>query len=160
MDLRRAAILVLSIYVLFLLDLAWLEFPSRNPEPNVVPFHSMIGDWKIGGREWIVNFLGNIVAFVPIGMIPAVARPRRAGARTAALFSLAFSAVIEAVQYATGRRTPDVDDLILNTIGGVLGYALVQPWTPGGSRPDDGAAKGPPGDGRTIPAGLRDPSRR
>jgi glycopeptide antibiotics resistance protein len=129
MNRRRAAILLLSIYVLFLLDLAWIEFPSQHPAPNVIPLRSIIDDWMIGGREWIVNFLGNIVAFIPIGMIPAVVRPRRAGARTAALFSLGLSAAIEAVQYATGRRKADVDDLILNTLGGVLGYALLRPWT-------------------------------
>ena len=59
-----------AVYVLFILDLAWLQFPSHYPAPNVVPLRSIIDDWKTGGREWIVNFLGNIVAFIPIGMIP------------------------------------------------------------------------------------------
>jgi glycopeptide antibiotics resistance protein len=30
------------------------------------------------------------------------------------------------VQYCTGRRVADVDDLILNTVGGVLGYGLLR----------------------------------
>jgi glycopeptide antibiotics resistance protein len=126
MSLRRAAILVpLSTYVMFLLDLALLRFPSRHPTHNVVPLHSMIGDWRSGGFPFVVNFLGNIVAFMPIGMIPTLARPRWAGAWQAALFSLAFSAMIEAVQYTSGRRVADVDDLILNTLGGLLGYSML-----------------------------------
>jgi glycopeptide antibiotics resistance protein len=132
MSRRRAVILsLLAIYVLFILDLALLQFPTRNPSTNVVPFSSIIGDWRKGGREFVVNFLGNIVAFVPIGMLPRLARPRWAGAWHAALFSLCLSALIEAAQYATGRRVADVDDLILNTSGGVLGHytlTLLRYW--------------------------------
>ena len=39
-----------------------------------------------------------------------------------AVFSLSISFVIEVGQYISGRRVPDVDDLILNTLGGMLGY--------------------------------------
>ncbi len=146
-------LLLLAIYVLFLLDLALIQFPSRNPPPNVVPLRSIIGDWKSGGREFVVNFLGNIVAFVPIGMMPQLARPRRAGAWHAALFSLSLSVLIEAVQYATGRRVADVDDLILNTAGGVLGHctlSLFLSWRRGPidfetERPAGGISKKPGG---------------
>lgn len=126
MSVRRAAVLVLWIYVLFILDLAWLQFPSLHPPVNFTPLHSMIDDWRTGGRALLVNFVGNIVAFIPIGMIPPLARPRRARAGHAAAFCLSLSALIEVVQYMTGRRVADVDDLILNTLGGVLGYGILR----------------------------------
>jgi glycopeptide antibiotics resistance protein len=123
---RRAVfLLLLTIYVLFILDLAWFQFPSRNPTVNVVPFRTIVADWTQGGRDFVVNFLGNIVAFVPIGMVPRVVRSRRGGAGQAALFSLGLSLLIEGVQYASGRRYADVDDLILNTSGGVLGHFML-----------------------------------
>jgi glycopeptide antibiotics resistance protein len=131
MSLRRAvALVLLSAYVLFILDLAWLQFPSHYPPPNAVPLRSIIGDWRTGGREWVVNFLGNIVAFIPIGTIPPLAWPRRARAWHATVFSLCLSAIIESVQYWSGRRVADVDDLLLNTAGGVLGYCVLRlsPW--------------------------------
>ena len=40
------------------------------------------------------------------------------------LFSLLFSLCIEAVQLVTRRGSFDVDDLMLNTLGGFLGYLL------------------------------------
>lgn len=119
---RAVVLLLLSMYVLFLLDLALLQFPSRHPDPNPIPLRSIINDWRSGGREFVVNFLGNIVAFMPIGMIPLSARPRWARVWPAALLSVSLSVLIESVQFSTGRRVADVDDIILNTAGGILGY--------------------------------------
>jgi glycopeptide antibiotics resistance protein len=143
---RILLLLLLTLYVVFLLDLALFQFPGVNPPPNFIPLHSMIGDWSRGGREFVVNFVGNIVAFIPIGLIPPLARPRQATARHAALFSLSLSAIIEVAQYASGRRVADVDDLILNTLGGLLGYFLLG-WLIGrrtvGERRRDGNPRGP-----------------
>ena len=150
---RRVLLLLLSVYVLFILDLAWLQFPSRSPASNAVPLRSIIDDWRTGGREWIVNFLGNIVAFVPIGTIPLVARPQRARVRHAALFSLAFSAMIEAVQYTSRRRVADVDDLILNTAGGVLGHCILWLLFTRRSGPFHDEKEGPAGVIRATPGG-------
>jgi glycopeptide antibiotics resistance protein len=115
---------VLAAYLVFLFDLAWLRFLATNPKPNWIPFHSMIGDWRNGGREFVVNFLGNIVAFLPMGLLPPHIVRRRTTIWQIALFSLAISLAIETGQFFSGRRVPDVDDLILNTVGGVLGYGL------------------------------------
>ncbi len=117
-------LLILSAYVLFILDLALLQFPARDPPTNLIPLHSIVADWTAGGRGFVVNFVGNIVAFMPIGLIPSLARPRRTTAWHAALSCLCLSAMIEVGQYFSGRRVADVDDLILNTLGGLLGY-----WT-------------------------------
>src|SRR5271168_4424860 len=120
-----AVLLILSIYVLFIFDLALLQFPSRNPPPNFIPLHSIVADWTAGGRGFVVNFVGNLVAFMPIGLIPLLARPRGTTALHVALFCLGLSAMIEVVQYFSGRRVADVDDLILNTLGGLLGYLML-----------------------------------
>ena len=129
---RTVALVALSVYVLFLLDLALLQFPSKNPRPNFIPLHSMIADWTAGGRGFVVNFVGNLVAFMPIGLMPSLARPRRTRAWHVALFCLCISAFIEVGQYASGRRVADVDDLILNTLGGLSGYfafRITRHWT-------------------------------
>lgn len=146
------ALSVIAAYILFLLDLAWFQFPSQHPSPNAIPFRSMMGDWKDGGRPFVVNFLGNIVAFIPMGMMPATAWPRRARAWHAAAFSLALSTLIEAVQYQTGRRVADVDDLILNTAGGLLGYGLLRLHRAWRTRPAAAERKGPAG-GECSPGG-------
>jgi glycopeptide antibiotics resistance protein len=115
---------ILAGYLVFLLDIALFRFPSTNPQANWVPFRTMINDWHQGGQEFVVNFVGNVVAFVPIGLLPPLIRVRRTTVRQMALLSLAISLTIEVGQYISGRRVPDVDDLILNTVGGVLGAVL------------------------------------
>ncbi len=122
---RAAALVVLAGYVVFLLDLALLRFPAARPEHNAIPFRSVIRDWRSGGSLFVWNFVGNLVAFVPFGMIPSALWGRRTGIFQAAAFSLACSALIESIQYFSGRRVADVDDLILNTVGGILGYGLL-----------------------------------
>jgi glycopeptide antibiotics resistance protein len=121
---------VLVAYLLFLFDIAWLRFPATNPKPNWIPFHSMIGDWRTGGSGFVVNFLGNIIAFLPMGLMPRLICGRRITIWQVALFSLAISLAIETGQFISGRRVPDVDDLILNTIGGVLGSVLLRTLRP------------------------------
>jgi glycopeptide antibiotics resistance protein len=123
---RLVLSVVLVAYLLFLFDIAWLRFPATNPKPNWIPFRSMIGDWRTGGWGFVVNFLGNMVAFLPMGLMPPLICGRRVAIWQVAIFSLAISLGIETGQFISGRRVPDIDDLILNTIGGVLGYALLQ----------------------------------
>ncbi|MGP0070250.1 MAG: VanZ family protein [Isosphaeraceae bacterium] len=119
-------LIFLGIYTLFLFDLALLQFPSKNPTYNLIPLHTIIADCTTGGRGFAVNFVGNIVAFMPIGLMPAFVRPRSARAWHVALFCLSLSLMIELGQYLSGRRTTDVDDLILNTLGGLVGYWMLR----------------------------------
>ena len=72
----------------------------------------------------MINFVGNIVAFVPMGFMPPLIFKRSIKLRDVLVFSLCFSLLIESGQLISGRRVPDVDDLILNGLGGVLGYVL------------------------------------
>jgi glycopeptide antibiotics resistance protein len=113
---------VLGVYIIFLLDIALFRFPATRPQPNWIPFRSMSHDWRNGGWGFVVNFVGNLVAFLPMGLLPPLIRLRRTALWHVALFSLSISFAIEAGQYVSGRRVPDVDDLILNTLGGTLGY--------------------------------------
>lgn len=70
----------------------------------------------------LINFPGNIIMFMPIGFFAGLLsdKPRWwKGTGWAFLLSL----FIEVFQLFVARGT-DVDDLILNTLGGLLGYAL------------------------------------
>lgn len=68
----------------------------------------------------LINFLGNIVMFMPNGFFAGLLMDKpRWWKVTLATFGL--SLFIEVFQLFVSRGT-DVDDLILNTLGGLLGY--------------------------------------
>lgn len=117
-----AKLMIAYLMIIFGLTLGGM-YQTKAPR-NFVPFKTMEHDLNKGGREFVVNFLGNVVVFLPMGwMLPTLLGPRCSAMRVAGL-SLAVSLVIEVCQGISGRRVADVDDLILNTLGGVLGYLL------------------------------------
>ncbi|MGM1065560.1 VanZ family protein [Saccharothrix sp. Mg75] len=77
------------------------------------------------------SFALNVVMLVPFGVLLPLVSARAASAGRVAALSLAFSASIEVAQllvYVLARsgRSVDVNDLLANTLGGVLGYLLVR----------------------------------
>jgi glycopeptide antibiotics resistance protein len=73
------------------------------------------------------NTLGNLVLFVPLGiLLPMVSRRFRMLKRVL-LFALILSVSIEAIQFflrfVGNPRSVDIDDVILNTLGACLGLA-------------------------------------
>jgi len=75
-------------------------------------------------REALLNLIGNIAMFIPLGIVwPAVFtkldRPWKViGA------GVGVSLAIEIMQLPFFGRSTDIDDLILNSVGYVLGYVL------------------------------------
>ena len=68
----------------------------------------------------------NIALFIPLGaLLPLLAGPfRKWYAALAAGFGTTLA--IESAQYMLGRGMFDVDDLFLNTLGGIFGYVLMR----------------------------------
>ena len=70
------------------------------------------------------NILGNLILFLPLGFLASfiIKNKKLISVFT---YSLLFSTLIEVMQhiFLTSRRA-DVDDIILNTLGGVLGYMV------------------------------------
>ena len=75
-------------------------------------------------REVMLNFVGNIAMFVPIGVIwPAVFR-RLDHPWKVISAGVGFSLCIELLQLPFFDRVSDVDDLLLNSAGFLLGYSV------------------------------------
>src|SRR5579883_3209315 len=122
---RMLATLALFVYAAGMLWLTLVFVPADHPRPNVIPFRSMAHDWRAGGRDFVVNFLGNILAFIPMGVLLTLAFARPVRARQVFFLIGGFSGAIEVMQYASGLRVGDVDDVLLNALGGLIGYGLV-----------------------------------
>lgn len=75
-----------------------------------------------------VNILGNLLLFVPLGVVLPAALPWLRHLVPLALTAAAGSVLVEVVQYAlVAGRASDVNDVLLNTAGavvGLVGYRL------------------------------------
>ena len=79
-------------------------------------------------RHAVVNLVGNVVMFVPLGFFVPILW-RRTGKLGWHLFSMALIIVaVELTQLFTLLGTCDVDDLILNLVGTTIGFLLWKLW--------------------------------
>jgi glycopeptide antibiotics resistance protein len=70
----------------------------------------------------VINLAGNVAVFVPLGLCLRMALRRASRpALTALLLGAAVSVLAELLQLASGTRTTDVDDVLLNVLGVALG---------------------------------------
>lgn len=120
---RKLWILVLALYLAAVYNVAGApELPYINPmfNINLIP----LVDIASNVSAYLVNSALNIILFMPLGFILPLLwdsfRSRRAILLTGFLLSLA----IELSQLLNYRVT-DVDDLITNTLGALLGYELL-----------------------------------
>lgn len=122
------------VFIAYLLLLAYLLFFSstygRTMEMgyryNLKPFleirRGLENIDKVGYRYVIVNIAGNIAAFMPFGFLLPMITERRIHTGHAFADTFLLSLCAETIQLLSRTGAFDVDDLILNTAGGVLGY--------------------------------------
>jgi glycopeptide antibiotics resistance protein len=116
------------IYFLFLSEEYGRGIDGIVYDYNLLPFREIrryVSYWRILGiRTVLLNLAGNVIGFMPFGvLLPLMAKSVRKAWRVA-LLSFEISALIEVSQLIFQVGCFDVDDMILNTLGGLLGYLL------------------------------------
>lgn len=90
---------------------------------NLRPFVWVTEVYDMGVRKMLEQLAMNIVMFIPYGfLLPTAIRRLRAPWLTLSVVLLT-TVFIETVQYCIGRSA-DIDDVIMNFLGGCLGYGL------------------------------------
>lgn len=87
---------------------------------NAVPFLPMMNDVK--------NSVLNIILFIPLGIALSCLWKKTASLKQVALLGFGMSLIIELLQVFTYRVT-DINDLITNTVGAILGYLIVKSFS-------------------------------
>ena len=76
---------------------------------------------QLGKCAWFANLSVNMLSFLPYGFFSSMARRSRGVFKTL-FFRMGLGLCVEIIQLFTRVGSFDVDDILLNTIGGVLGY--------------------------------------
>lgn len=129
--LRIVAILAFLAYLLLLAYLLFFSSMYGRTEEmgyryNLQPFLEIRRGIEyidtVGYRYVLVNIAGNIVAFMPFGFLLPLITKQKMHLGKVFVYSLLLTLCAETLQLLSRTGAFDVDDLILNTIGGILGY--------------------------------------
>ncbi|OCA90584.1 hypothetical protein A8F94_01495 [Bacillus sp. FJAT-27225] len=94
---------------------------------NVIPFATIAGYFKGFQRMSPTDqFAGNILAFIPFGVFLSFLLQKWANTLRIAALSFSLSMLAELAQITFRIGAFDVDDLLLNTLGGIIGYLLMK----------------------------------
>lgn len=122
--------ILFAVYVSIILQLTLVNRESGSRIGiNLDVFHGLVGtDYNL---RWLMIAYAvlNCILFVPYGFILSMfsfVNERKTGIQfvLATLFSFLASMMIEMTQLITRRGYYEVQDLLLNTLGGVLGWLL------------------------------------
>lgn len=113
-------LLLFITYILFLFELVTSRDVYMNGT-NLVPFREMFR-YPVGSENFNRQVVGNILLFMPFGFF-ATYYTNIKKISSISFMSILVSLTIEVVQKYIGRSF-DVDDIILNVVGGILGFLV------------------------------------
>lgn len=114
--------------IAYILLVSMVTFFSREPGSRVGVDLQLFSTWGASTQEK-AYVIENIIMFIPLGMLRAL--------RKTSLFRIknvlkelcvytGISCAIEGIQLVTGRGYCQIDDVVMNVLGGVLGYLLIR----------------------------------
>lgn len=135
---REPILAFFTLYMVALLCLAldgqWASLPQmlaharirleQGDQINLIPFYTISTFYRyMSPGDFLVNIVGNLVMFMPwgFGLVLLWKNNRRFGRLF--LLSLGLTVLIESLQLLNGRHV-DVDDLLLNFLGAMVGAGL------------------------------------
>ena len=113
--------LIFIIYVLLLYQLLTNVETNTSGGYNLIPF-TEITRYEVGSKLFMYNVIGNIVIFIPFGyFVSGYIKASKVSHILAE--SVISSLTVEVVQLQIGRSF-DIDDIILNVCGAIIGFLL------------------------------------
>jgi len=137
--------LLFNIFIIYCISVIAVTFPldfhglseGRHISINIIPFVDIVKDFQhnpffsIGFRLRLLirNLIGNILLLLPLGLFLPILWSKFRDFKKTVFIGIVVSVAIELTQLifsylGLGYRSTDIDDLILNTLGIVIGYII------------------------------------
>jgi glycopeptide antibiotics resistance protein len=114
-------LVLLTWVVVWKLEVPWIGEAAFMPHPiKLVPFVPS----DHAGASAPLEVIANLLFFVPYGLFAGLLAPRTQWWKLAAIF-VGTSLLFEVAQHLLSVGSFDITDVIMNSLGGVLGLALV-----------------------------------
>ena len=91
---------------------------------NLIPFKTISLYISRQDRVAIINLLGNLIAFAPMGIFLPLLFKKQTKLQNFILTNIAIILAIESLQFLSLSGHFDIDDLILNLLGALIIYGL------------------------------------
>lgn len=110
----------------FIDDYGWTLLEKNFCEGNYIPLRTF--NYYLAGTSpnkfSTENLLGNMFLFMPFGLFLPLLFHKTRGLSTFTFVCFLVSLSLETIQLATALGTFDVDDILLNTFGGLMGFSM------------------------------------
>ncbi|MGE8081419.1 VanZ family protein [Peribacillus loiseleuriae] len=107
-----------------------IHLSNEISKVNLIPFHTLsqyffetntnVSDWS---SVSLLNITANFLLFSPIGFFVPLIWKKCFSFKNVFFLGLTVTCLVEIVQLFIGRST-DIDDVMLNTIGVIIGYGI------------------------------------
>lgn len=118
---KELSMLIFGVYILCLFQVVTFQDSGVYSTNNFIPFRE-ITRYNITSRLFLKNVIGNMILFLPFGFFVSFYL-KSEKVYLPLLLTLIASISIEIVQMMIGRVF-DVDDIILNLLGGFCGFLI------------------------------------
>lgn len=118
---KELLMLSFVIYIMCLFQVVTFQDDVSWSTNNFIPFKEILR-YNIGSRLFFKNVLGNMLMFLPYGFFASYLLHNKK-LKLSVVLTLIASFSIEFVQLMIGRVF-DVDDILLNLLGGCLGFTI------------------------------------
>ena len=124
--------MILALYFMFFSETLDRTMVSEEYRYNLTLFKEISRFWNMrhsyGWHITVVNLLGNVVCFMPFGfLLPTISGKKIfKNFLSVTLMAMVFSVGIETAQLLMKVGAFDVDDIFLNTVGGLTGYIFMK----------------------------------
>lgn len=124
-------VLYIAFIIYFLIFSDWYGRTGEMQEYhyNLVLFREIKRFWEyreeVGLFAMFTNLFGNVIIFIPFGFFLPMASKYKSLFSTV-FYSFGLSLCVETFQLMTRVGSFDVDDLLLNTLGGLAGYIIYE----------------------------------
>ncbi|MHB1418381.1 MAG: VanZ family protein [Bacillota bacterium] len=160
--LRMITIIAFGLYIFVLLYLTVLQRLYRGIETglllenykidwslyirysvNIIPFKTIHGYLfnSPSVQVTLTNIAGNVIAFIPLGFLAPIVYKQIKSCRSIIIIIASTSVALEFTQFLLKVGSADIDDVILNLAGGLIGYfifnvakSIFRPRLPGSTR--------------------------
>ena len=118
---KELGYLISILYIWLLFEILTNAEVNSYSGVNLIPFQEIFR-YKVGSYMFNYNVIGNILIFIPFGyLIGSYVNPKSIWPVLITALGTSFS--VEFVQHQIGRAF-DIDDIILNVLGTIIGYFL------------------------------------